>query len=108
MTKWLAGAAVLPLIATTAAHAQIKGFASADATSAARTRDLNFRLSQQNDNNHPASLVSGMFAQQNVAAHAFLGVGLANMYGRRKKGEFRIDDPPVRTRNPAVTFVVKF
>ena len=42
------------------------------------------------------------------APNAFVGVGLANLYGRKKRGDARIADPPVRSKKPAVTFVLKF
>jgi hypothetical protein len=108
MGKWLAATAVLPLIAAPAVHAQLDRLAAPEVERAARTRQLDFRLSRQDGDDRTASLISSMVVQHDVAAHAFVGVGLADMYGRKKKGEFRVGDPVVRTRNPAVTFVMKF
>jgi hypothetical protein len=107
MREWLAVAAALPLFAATAAHAQMKGLMPAEVAGVARDRALDLRLSQQHGYDRPLPLVRGIIAQQDVADNAFVGVGLANMYGR-KKGGLRLDDPPVLSRKPAVTFVVKF
>ena len=56
----------------------------------------------------PLPLVQGMIAQQDLAPNAFVGVGLANLYGRKKRGDARITDPPVKSKKPAVSFVLKF
>jgi len=44
MGKWLAFAAVLPVMTATAAQAQMKGLAPADVASVARSRSLDFSL----------------------------------------------------------------
>jgi hypothetical protein len=107
--KWLAAAAVLPLVATTAARAQMKRLAPADVTDVARDHTLDLRISRQQGNERPLPLVRGMIAQQDVAPNAFIGVGLANMYGRKKGNpNLRLGDPPAPSRKPAVTFVLKF
>jgi len=50
-----------------------------------------------------------MVVQQDVGTNAFVGVGLANIYGRARSGSNqRISDRPARSRKPAVTFVLKF
>lgn len=108
MRKWLAFAAVLPLMSATAAYAQMKGLAPADVASVARTQELDLRVSQQQGFERPQMLVQGMLVRQDVAPNAHVGVGLANMYGRKKGGNFRPGDPPARSRKPAVTFVLKF
>jgi hypothetical protein len=48
-----------------------------------------------------------MLLHQDVAPNAAFGVGLANIYAKRR-GVSRADDPPARSRKPAVTFVMKF
>lgn len=106
MAKWLV-IAVLPLLSATAAEAQFKGLAAADIAQVARTRTLDFRLMQQRGIDRPPLLVDGMIARQGVAPNAFVGIGLAHMYGRKKRGEMRISGQP-SARKPAVTFVLKF
>ena len=108
MPKWLAVAVFLPLLASTAAHAQMKGIVPPDVAGVARVRALDLRLAQQQGFDRPLPLVQGMVAQQDFAPNAFVGVGLANLYGRKKRGDARIADPPVRSKKPAVTFVLKF
>ena len=107
MWKWLAVAAV-PLISATAADAQMKGLAPADVASVARTHELDLRVSQQKGYDRPLPLIQGMIVRQNVAPNAHVGLGLANMYGRKKGTNPRPGDPPQRSRKPAVTFIFKF
>jgi len=106
MAKWLA-AAVIILGSATAAQAQFKGVTVADIADVARTRALDLRVMQERAPGRPALLVDGMIARRGVAPNAFVGIGLARMYGRKKKGDTRISEPPVR-RKPAVTFVLSF
>jgi len=106
MAKWLAIVA-LPLVTATAAHAEFKGLAPADIAELAQTRTLDFRLMQQRGADRPALLIDGMIARRGLAPNAFVGIGLAHIYGRKKRGDTRISDQP-SARKPAVTFVVKF
>ena len=108
MGKWLAVAAVLPFTVATAAHAQMKGLAPADVANVARSHALDLRISQQRGNDRPAALVDGMLVQHGVTPNAAIGLGLANMYARKKGSSLRIGDPPARSRKPAVSFNVKF
>lgn len=108
MGKWLAVAVVLPLGVATAAHAQMRGLAPADVASVARSHTLDLRISQKQGVDRPMSLIRGMLVQRDVAPNTAIGVGLANMYGRKKGTSLRIGDPPARSRKPAVTFQMKF
>jgi hypothetical protein len=108
MGKWLAVAVVMPLTAATAANAQMKGLAPADVASVARSHSLDLRISQQQGVDRPMSLVRGMIVQRDVAPNTVIGLGLANMYGRKKGSNLRIGDAPARSRKPAVTFQMKF
>jgi len=109
MRIWLVTAAVLPLIAATGAQAQIKGFVTNDVARIATTRALDLRLSQELGNQRPTPLMRGMLIHQEVAPNAIVGLGLANIYAKRKSGaEWRVVEPRVRSRTPAVTFVFKF
>ena len=106
MAKWLA-AALVPLVAASAAHAEFKGLAPAEIAAMAQTRTLDFRLMQQRGFDRAPLLMDGMIARHGLAPNAFVGVGFAHMYGRKKRGEARISGQP-SARKPAVTFVLKF
>ena len=106
MAKWLA-IAVLPLVTATAAHAEFKGLAPADIAQIAQTHAVDFRLNQQRGVERAALLVDGMIARRGLAPNAFVGIGLAHMYGRKKGSGARVSDQP-SARKPAVTFVLKF
>jgi hypothetical protein len=108
MVRWLAVAAVSPLIVATAAHAQMKGLAPVDVASVARSHTIDLRISQQQGFDRPLPLVQGMLAHQDVAPNAMVGLGLANIYARKKGQNLRVGDTPTRSRKPAVTFVLKF
>jgi hypothetical protein len=49
----------------------------------------------------------GMIAQDEVAPNVHVGLGLAPMLGRNTHS-VRIEQEPVPTRNPGVSFVFKF
>ena len=107
MRKWVSAAAATPLIWAAAAQAQsMKGLMPADVAAVARNRTLDLRLYQQQGDERPSALVRGMLVQQGITANSFVGLGLAEMYGRKKGAKF--GNEPVRSRKPAVTFVMKF
>ena len=110
MGKWLAVTAVLTLTVATAAHAQMqmKGLTPIDVANVARNHALDLRISQQQGVARPSALVSGMLVQQGVASNTAIGLGLANMYSRKKGSSLRIGDPPARSKKPAVSFIMKF
>jgi hypothetical protein len=108
MRKWLAVAASLSLFVAMAAHAQTKGLGAVNVANVARSHQIDLRLSQQKGYDRPLALIDGMLVQQDVAPNAFVGVGLANMYGRKKGSNLRVGDAPVHARKPAVTFAVRF
>jgi hypothetical protein len=106
MAKWLA-VALLQLSTATAAQAEFKGLAPADVAQIAQTHALDFRLNQQRGVEHAPVLVDGMIARRGLAPNAFVGIGLAHMYSRKKRSGARVSDQP-SARKPAVTFVLKF
>lgn len=109
MRKWFAFAAALPLFAGTGAQAQMKGLTADMVAEVAKTRALDLRLSQELGAQRPLPLVRGMIISRGVAPNALVGLGLANMYTRKKLGSnARGEDRPSRSRKPAVTFVLKF
>ena len=109
MREWLAVAAALPLFAATGAQAQMKGLTADAVAEVAKTRALDLRLSQELGAQRPLSMLRGMIISRDVAPNALVGLGLANMYTRKKLGSnARGEDRPSRARKPAVTFVLKF
>jgi hypothetical protein len=109
MGHWLVITAVLSIGAATAAQAQMKGLAPADVTSLARTRAVDFRISQELGNGRPALLIPVVDLQQGVAPNAFVGIDLARVYGRnRGAANLRLGGGQTGARKPAVTFVLKF
>lgn len=109
MREWLAFAVVVPLFAATGAQAQMRGLTTDMVADVARTRALDLRLSQELGSQRPLPMVRGMIVTRDVAPNALVGLGLANMYTRKKLGSnARGEDRPSRSRKPAVTFVLKF
>jgi hypothetical protein len=106
MSKWLVIAAVAALTASSAASAQMSArLVPGQAT----TRALDLRLSQELGIQRPAPLVRGMLVRHDVARNATVGLGLANIYAKRKgSAEWRAGEPPPHSRKPAVTFIIKF
>jgi hypothetical protein len=107
MRKWLVLAAALPLFTATAAGAQMKALSATEVASVSRAHTIDLRIANQQGYDRPMPLMRGMLAQEDVADNAFIGVGLANIYARKKRS-LRADDAPVLSRRPAVTFVLKF
>jgi hypothetical protein len=109
MRYWLAAAGIVASTATAPAQAQMRGLAPSVIANVARAHTIDLRLSQQQGATGPVPLIRGMVVQQDVGTNAFVGVGLANIYGRARSGSNqRISDRPARSRKPAVTFVLKF
>lgn len=105
----MAAAAALPLLTATAAQAQMKGLTAGVIADVARTRELDLRLSRQLGNDRPVPLMRGMIVHRDVAPNAVIGLGLANVYSKRRGGsDLRIGERPSRSRKPAITFVLKF
>jgi len=106
MSKWLVIAVVPALAASSAATAQMSvRLVPGQAT----TRALDLRLSQELGIQRPVPLVRGMLVRQDVARNATVGLGLANIYAKRKgSAEWRIGEPTPHSRKPAVTFILKF
>jgi hypothetical protein len=106
MRKWLVLAAGSVLAVPTGAGAQMSDKLVAGQ---AATRALDLRLSQELGNMRPAPLIRSILLRHNVAPNAAMGIGLANIYAKRKgSAELRVGDPTPHSRKPAVTFVLKF
>lgn len=109
MPKWLAVGAAVSLGWASSAGAQLKGLTPAEIAGVARTRALDFRISPQAPVPRWHPLVDGMLVGRNVAPNATLGIGLGNLYGRKKAGaDVRITGGPSHSRKPAIKFVMRF
>jgi hypothetical protein len=109
MKEWLAIAAVLPFAAATGAQAQMKGLAATEIADVARTRTLDLKVQQQDGAERTAPLMRGLIFQQDLAPNAAVGVGLANIYAKRRAGsDLQVGEHPNRSRKPAVTFTFRF
>ena len=106
MTKWLAISVAPMLFASNAASAQFSGkLVAAHAT----TRALDLRLSQEMGVQRTAPLIRGMIFRHDISPDAALGVGLANIYAKRKgSAEWKVGEPTPHSRKPAITFMMKF
>lgn len=101
MRVWLAAAAAPALLVPVAADAQ----ANAAPQAAPATPNFAIPVIPQFNSQQPAQ--DGMVAEEDVAPNVHVGLGLAPMLGRNIHS-VRIEQDPVPTRNPGVTFVFKF
>jgi hypothetical protein len=109
MLTWLLIAAAAQAASAANAGIGMKGLAPVDVGPVAVARALDFRLSQEIRSSSPVPLIRGLIVSRGVAPNATVGLGLANLYERRKPGfDARDDGRPRRSRKPAVTFVLKF
>jgi hypothetical protein len=108
MQRWLAVAAALWLLAASGAQAQMNGLGAVEIAEVAKNHRLDLRIPQSSIDQRSIPLVQGMIVQRQLAPSATVGLGLGNFYARKRGGEFRLGDRPVRSRKPAVTFVLKF
>jgi hypothetical protein len=98
----------LALGASSAAQAQMKALVSDQP--APRTHAAEFNVPADGWTNDPDPLSDGMITREGSVPNSLLGFGLVKMRGRKRNGS---DMRPgvvqeVQTRNPAVTFVLKF
>ena len=105
MRKWLAALAVAPFVVATASHAQTEQPNTSVGAEPAFASDLKLRPDQQFVSSGP--LKDGMLAQDDVASNATLAIGLAHMSGRPARS-LRWTGDAEPTRNPGVSFVLKF
>lgn len=104
MRVWLAAAGAVPLVSAFAAPAEADPLQAAIRQSAAPS---NFALPAIPHFTSQSPLDDGVIAQEDVAPNAHVSLGLAPMLGRNIHS-VRIEQEPVPTRNPGVTFVLKF
>lgn len=108
MRMWLAIAVVALFVPTAAANAQMTALLTQDVASIAKSRTLDLRLSGEAGVPRHVPLMRSLLVSQEVAPNAALGIGLANLYDRKKSGDFRGGPQPRRSNKPAVTFVLRF
>jgi hypothetical protein len=109
MREWLPVAAVLPLLAAaTAANAQMKDLMPVDSTRAKSPHVLDLRVTQEAGLNGRVTVTPGLILRQGVASNAFVGLSLANVYGRKVGSDLRTGARPPGSRRPALTFIMKF
>jgi hypothetical protein len=104
MMKWLAFAAGLWLLGSSGAEAQMKGLGAVQIADVAKNRTLDLRISSQDAYQSVGHLTPSMLVHQDFGANAAVGLGLANMYQKRRGSS----DQTVRSRKPAITFLMKF
>ena len=109
MQPWLLIAAAAQAAFGLTNGAPVKGLAPTEIGHLATAHSLDLRVRQQDPASGPAPLMRGMLVHHDVAPNAAVGIGLSNLYDRRKSG-FETSDGarPKRSRKPAVTFVLKF
>jgi hypothetical protein len=108
MQRWFAIAAFVWLLAASGAHAQMARIGAVDVAEVAKNRSLDLRISEAPIIQRQQPLVPSMLIHQDVAPNAAVGIGLANIYAKRRGGDFRVGQGSVRSRKPAVTFVFRF
>jgi hypothetical protein len=109
MQPWLLIAAALQAAPALNAGPQLRGLAPVEIGHLATAHSLDFRLRQENPVPGAVPLIRGMLVQHDVAPNAVVGIGMSNLYDRRKSGFDTGDGArPKRSRKPAVTFVLKF
>lgn len=108
MHGWLAVAAASWLLISSGAHAQMKGLGAIEIAEVAKNHALDLRIPEQPIPPSHMPLVQGMLVHQQIAPDALVGLGLANVYAKRRGGELRPGERTVRSHKPAVTFVFKF
>ena len=109
MPKWLAMVVVMPLAAAaTQAHAQMKGLTAGVISDVARSREIDLRITDPGVQ-RTTPLMRSMIVRHDIAPNAAIGLGLANIYDRKRMGyDARPGVRPGRSRKPAVTFILKF
>lgn len=105
MRTWLAAIAALPLVALFTANARANGTQLHAARNSPGVTRFTFPTVTQFSAQSP--LQDGMIAEEQLAPNAHIGLGLAPMLGRNIHS-VRIEQELVPTRNPGVTFVIKF
>ena len=108
MTRWLTAAAAIWLLGSTDASAQMKSLGTIEVVGKSTGRALDLRIRSDAGAGIHQYQSSSVLLSRAVGENAAIGFGIAKVYGRRATGDFRTGERNVRTRKPAVTFVLKF
>jgi hypothetical protein len=108
MTRWLTAAATIWLLGSSSAFAQMKGLGTIEVVGELKRRPLDVRLPPDPGIPTHGFQSPSMLLSREVGENAAIGFGMAKVYGRRATGDMRSGERTVRTRKPAVTFVLKF
>ena len=108
MRLWLAIAAAGLIMPMAAANAQMTALLTQDVANVAKSHTIDLRLTEDAGIPHAVPLMRGLIVSREFAPNAALGIGLSNLYDRKRSGEFRSGLQPRRSSKPAVTFTLKF
>ena len=109
MPSWLLLAAALQAAPIAGLGPDMRGLAPEEVSHLARTHALDLRLKQDSTPFAQMPLIRGVILQREVAPNAAVGLGLSNLYDRRKSGfDNGAGVRPRHSRKPAVSFVLKF
>ena len=108
MPSWLLLAA-LQAAPIASPGVDLRGLAPAEIGHLAKAKALDFHIQEGSPPGTPMSLIRGMIVRHELAPNAAVGVGLSSLYDRRKSGlDAGSASQPKHSKNPAVTFVLKF
>lgn len=105
MRPWLAAAAAVPLLYSSAAYAQPNPAQPFSAQNHHITADLKLPTIPAFTSRSP--IQNGMIAQEDLTSNAHVALGLVPMSGRNIHSVM-IEQKLAPTQNPGVAFVVKF
>ena len=108
MTRWLTAAAAIWLLGSSGAVAQVKSLGTIEVVGKSAGRTLDPRIRPDSGGGIHQYQSASMLLSREVGENAAIGFGIAKVYGRRPTGDYRVGERTVRTRKPAVTFVLKF
>lgn len=108
MTRWLSAAAAIWLLGSSSAFAQTMSLGTLEVVGQSKGRALDLRLPHDNGATTRQFQSPSMLLSRELGDHTAIGFGMAKVYGRRATGDLRTGERTVRTRKPAVTFVLKF
>ena len=109
MQRWLVIAGIAPLLAATAANAQVsRPFDTREPAPAPRAPSVNFRLVQEPSLNRVDPPSTGWQADTAVGPNARLGFRMITVSRPKLGPEWRMDGRAVRSRKPAVSFSLRF
>ena len=107
MLEWLAMAAAAPALGAHGAQPPL-AIRMQDVPVARSTHSPDLALPPEVNFAPPPLGVDGMILHDSVAPNAVVGLGFANISGKRRGSELRLGQRPARSHRPALTFLLKF